>query len=269
MRIAGTPTVAVPRSVSLEERASLLQDLVAQADPELLAAYRERLQMSWVYHDSALEGVVYTFHELKVAIDARIVSDSSLIPVYDEIRQHKAAIDYVLDLADRKRFSVNQDVMKNIYMRLAPDECEGKGQVRYRKDMPLHRLYFHEISQPDKVAQKMRQLILWMNAPDTKRSMHPVRLAARAHHELLHIYPFHKHSGKVARLVMNLVLLKHGYPPAIIHSTERQRYYESLRLSSNAVATMINEALLSSVDSALRFFGGEDRVDIARAARSA
>ena len=55
------------------------------------------------------------------------------------------------------------------------------------------------------------------------------RLAAKAHYQLLHIYPFPRQSGKVARLVMNLLLLRQGYPPVILPATQRQRYYDALK----------------------------------------
>jgi len=244
---------AAARAGSLEERVEAMRLVLARADRPSLAAYQERHDMSWIYHDSALEGVVYNFHELKAAIDNQVVSDTALIPAYDEIRQHKAAIDLIRELAEKKRLAMNLEVVKKIYTVLAPEENEGKGPLKYRKDMPLHRLYFHEISQPDKIGLRMRQLVDWMNAEDTKRSTHPVRLAAKAHTKMLHIYPFPKHSGKVARLVMNLMLLRAGYPAAIIHATERQRYYDALKAGGNAVATIVNEALFASTESAQRF----------------
>jgi len=228
--------------------------LLEDADGDSIAIYRERLDMSWIYHDSALEGVVYTFHELKAAVDNQVVSDTSLIPTYDEIRQHKAAIDLVREMSDKKRVNVTLETIKRLYACLAPDEAEGKGPPKYRKDMPLHRLYFHEISTPDKISYKMRQLIQWMNAPDTRRSTHPVRLAAKAHHKLMQIYPFPKHSGKVGRLLMNLLLARSGYPPAVIHATERQRYYDALKTGANAVAALVHESLVSSIDSGVRYF---------------
>ena len=245
------------QSGTLEDRLAYLQELFRAADPEKQADYRERLDISWVYHDSALEGVVYTFPELQAAINEQVVSDASLIPVYDEIRQHKRAIDLVREMAGRKRVVINLEVIKKIYAQLAPDEAEGKGPPKYRKDMPLHRLYFHDISTPDKISYKMRQLIQWINAPETKRSMHVIRLAAKAHSQLLYIYPFSKHSGKVARLLMNLILLRSGYPPAIVHATERQRYYEALKSSENIVAGLVHEAMVSSIESAIRFFETE------------
>ncbi len=231
-----------------------LQLLVSKAPADLLQDFQDRLDMSWIYHDSALEGLVYTQEELHAAISDQIVSDTSLIPVYDEIRQHKAAVDLVRDLCNKKRVTLSLDLIKKIYVTLVPEEGEGKGAPKYRKDMPLHRQYFHEIAPPEKISYQMRQLVTWMKAPETKRSTHTVRLAAKAHYKLLHIYPYPKHSGKVARLLMNLILLRQGYPPAIIHATERQRYYDALKTSPNACSKLVTEALAASVESTIRYF---------------
>ena len=100
----------------------------------------------------------------------------------------------------------------------------------------------------------MRQLVQWMNSAETRRSTHTVRLAAKAHHTLLYTYPFPKNNGKVAWLLMNLILLRQGYPPAIIHSTERQRYYDALKTSADASAAVVTDALSASVESAIRYF---------------
>jgi len=239
---------------SLESRVAKLRELEKAADPELKRAFDLNLEVSWIYHDSALEGVVYTQDELRMAVLEQEVTDPSLLPVYDEIRNHKLAIEMIYEMAAKKRFNVSLDVIKKIYAQLAPEELEGKSQPTYRKDIPLHRLYFHEIAPPEKISYRMRQLVQWMTAPETKRSTHAVRLASKAHYTMLHIYPFPRQSGKVARLVMNLILLRQGYPPVVVHATQRQRYYEALKQSDDAVAKLIHDALGSSTESAIRFF---------------
>ncbi|MGE0784935.1 MAG: Fic family protein [Sandaracinaceae bacterium] len=255
----------------LDQRLLELHAKLEDADPEAIAGYHDMLDLSWIYHDSALEGVVYNMDELKLALQADTSSglDHSTIPSFDEIRQNQAAIRLVRELADKKRLNISLEVIKKLYMTLAPEEIEGKSPPKYRKDMPLHRMYFHDIATPDKISYKMRQLMQWMNAAETKRATHTLRLAAKAHYQLLHIYPFPKHSGKVARLLMNLVLVRGGYPPAIIHATERQRYYEALKTSDNATSKMVTEALVASMDSAIRFFEQEDAARAGRRARSA
>jgi Fic family protein len=254
---AAKPTVApkpapAPKQISMEERTADLEARLQKADAVFQATYRENLDMSWIYHDSALEGVVYTFQELKTAIDpeAAVMADSTLQPACEEIRRHREALNYIRDYAPKKRQPINLDVVKTIYLLLHPEEGDVK-TLRYRKDIPQHRLYFHEYAPPDKITYKMRQILDWVNDPETRRTRNSVRVAARAHYDLLRVFPFTQDSGKVARLFMNLLLLRSGYPPAIVHSTERQRYYDALKGSSATMTQIVQESIdnnLASVE---------------------
>lgn len=206
--------------------------------------------MSWIHHDSAIEGVVYEPQELVAALRNAPVSDSALLPVHDEIRQYKSAIDFVRRTAADPKIAVDLELIQQIYVILAPDELEAK----YRKDIPLHRLYFHEITPPDKIPLKMKALVQWLESDETQRTMHASRIASRAHYLFLQAYPYPKHSGRVGRLMMNLMLLRQGYPPAILHATDRQRYYEALRTSADATSAIVQEALENSLHSTIRYF---------------
>ncbi len=247
---AAVPIEPPPKQLTLEERVQILEERLTKADADFQRAYRDNLDMSWIYHDSALEGSVYTSQELKAAIDpnAPIVTDSSLQPICEEIRRHREALDYIRDYAVKKRQPINIDVVKKIYLILHPEEGDIK-TVKYRKDIPQHRLYFHEYAPPDKITYKVRQVIDWVNDPETRRTRSAVRIAARAHYDLLRVFPFATDSGKVARLFMNLLLLRNGYPPAIVHSTERQRYYEALKGSSATMTQIVHESIENNLGS--------------------
>jgi Fic family protein len=249
------PLLPPPKRASVEERSASIEKRLAAQGEEFRRLYIDSLDMSWIYHDSALEGVVYTFEELRAALGGAPppVSDSSLQPTYDDIRRHKEAIEFVRDFGEKKRLPVTVDVIKKIYLILHPQEGDIK-TVKYRKDVPQHRLYFHEYTAPDKVAYKVRQVVDWLNDPETRKTRNGIRIAARAHFDLLRVYPFPTDSGKVARLFMNLLLMRTGLPPAIVHSTERQKYYEALKGSATTVLQMVQEAVenaLSSVEKLL------------------
>jgi Fic family protein len=255
-RRAAAPEPPAPKPLSMEERTALLEERLKQADPEFQKAYRDNLDMSWIYHDAAIEGSVYTPQELRAAIDpdAAMAGDAASQPVCEEIRRHREALDYIRDLAIKKKVPITVDTIKKIFLILHPEEGDIK-TVRYRKDIPQHRLYFHEYAPPDKIAVKVRQVVDWLNDPETRKSRGAIRLATRAHYDLLRVFPFASDSGKVARLLLNLLLLRSGYPPAIVHSTERQRYYEALKGSSTAMNQIVAEAIennLQSVDKLLR-----------------
>jgi Fic family protein len=245
------PVPEPPKVLSVEERTAYLENRLKGAPEDAQAKYRADLDMSWIAHDSALEGVVYTLAELRSAMganDGDVAFDSSLQPVVEEIRRHREALNFVREQATKRRVPITVDVIKRIYCVLHPEEGDVK-TVKYRKDIPQHRLYFHEYSPPDKIAYKLRQVVDWINDPETRRTRTPVRLAARAHYDIVRIFPFATDSGKVARLVMNLLLLRGGCPPAIIHSTERQRYYEALKGSSTTMHSIVQDAIENSLAS--------------------
>ena len=88
----------------------------AGCDDAFRNEYAEGLEMSWVYHDSALEGVVYTYQGLRTATDPSqtVVPDSSLQPVVDEIRRHRLALALVRDLGEKKRAPITVDTVKKL-----------------------------------------------------------------------------------------------------------------------------------------------------------
>lgn len=240
------------KSGSIEGKVERLRELEAKTAPAARAEYESRFEMSWIHHDSAIEGIVYEPSELAAALSDAPVSDAALLPVHDEIRQFRTAIHLIKQLAQAKDkpLVIDLPLIEKIYVTLAPEDPEAK----FRKDIPLHRLYFHEIAPPDKIPLKIKALTQWLESDDTTRTMHATRIAARAHYLFLQAYPYPKHSGKVGRLLMNLMLLREGYPPAILHATDRQRYYDALRTSADATSAIVLEALENSLDSAVRYF---------------
>ncbi|MCC6746659.1 MAG: Fic family protein [Deltaproteobacteria bacterium] len=235
-----------------------------ERDENLLQDFNSRLDVSWIYHDNALEGVVLTYHELRASIDEEIISDATLIPSYEDVKHHKASIEFVRQSAAKRKPPIGLEFLKRIYQLLndepVPKATKEKAKAPsavqtvglYRRDNPLHRLYFHEIAPPEKIGYHMRKLGQWLATEEVRR-LHPVRRAAQAHHKLIGIYPWPKHSGRIARLLMNAMLLRDGYLPAVIHAIERQRYYEVLRHPPGALTTLVAESLNSTLDAALRY----------------
>ncbi len=176
----------------MEERTAYLEGRLKHAPLEAQTKYQADLDMSWIAHDSALEGVVYTLAELRSAMGAtegEIGFDSSLQPVVEEIRRHREALNFVREQATKRRVPITVDIVKRIYCILHPEEGDVK-TVKYRKDVPQHRLYFHEYSPPDKIAYKLRQVVDWVNDPETRRSRTPVQARGRAaHYDLVRIFP--------------------------------------------------------------------------------
>ncbi|MFH1808464.1 MAG: Fic family protein [Pseudomonadota bacterium] len=238
------------RYMELDDKTDELKEWIDEYGPRC-CEFSEHFEISWIYHENALEGVVLTYHEIKAAIDQKIISDVNLISTYQEIKNQKEAVEFVRRAAGNKRTRINLEFIKKLHGILCND-VEGSEVGRYRRDIPLHRTYFHEITQPAKIAPRLAQLLQGANSNDFRR-WHPIKQAAAFHHEFMQIFPFSEHSGMVGRMLMNYYLMRAGYMPAVIHSVDRQRYYESLRGVPRALRELIVDSMDNSLESGIRY----------------
>jgi Fic family protein len=241
--------------------------------PEFLAKF----EMSWIYHDSALEGTVYQQQELQAALNpGTVAAEASMLPTVWEIRNHKSALDFIREdsqTAGKKQSQMTLPTIKRIHDLFCGNTTEAQAaralherreksekekekereRAGYRKDMPLHRTYFHEIAQPAKVPALLEKLVEYTASAEF-REFHPIKQAATFQHQFMQIFPFAENSGKVGRTCTNLILLRHQYLPCIVHSIDRQRYYEALRGPVASFRGLVMDAMENSLDNALKFF---------------
>ncbi len=230
----------------LHEASELLLEKLGMLSPTQRAVFDERFMMSWVFHDFALEGTVLTIAEIKAAVDKEIISKPSLIPAYNHIASLQDGIAYIME-SRGKRLTLNLDWLKKLHQMLLP--ADKKDQIQYRKDNPIHRMYFHDLASADKISYRMRKLTDWFRTEECKRA-HPIELACEVHREVIRILPWPEISGRVARLAMNHILVNESYWPAIVHHVDRQRYYETLQRDQdellNLAVDSIRQGMLAS-----------------------
>src|SRR5262249_60649478 len=135
---------------------------------------------------------------------------------------------------------------------------QARTRAGRRKDMPLHGTYFHDIAQPAKIQGLLDKLIEFTGTTEF-REYHPIKQAATFQFQFLQVFPFSEHSGKVARMTSNLILQRHGYIPCIIHSIDRQRYYESLRGKPASFRILMIDAKEKSREHRQKYFRDQAR----------
>ena len=253
------------RYLDLDDRTQDLNERMRE-DPDLASDFLQKYELSWIYHENALEGVVYTVHELVAGLAApQPVADAMVIGVLQEVRNHKAAIDLVRSEAAAKKARVNLTLVKKIHETLYKG-IQSKGPSEFRKDMPLHRAYFHEIAQPAKIPALLAKVVDATDTADFRKS-HPIMQAARVQHGFMQVYPYTDGSGKIARLLSNLYLIHGGFLPCVIHSIDRQRYYDSFKMPEAVLRDLMIEAMDNALGHAEKHFAEAPPSRTRRAAR--
>lgn len=237
----------------VDDRTEDLRDLATE-HPDIWSSFCGHFDLSWLYHENALEGVVLSHAELTSALKGRPLAPET----YADIRNLRLAIDTVRREADEMG-PVDLDLVGRIHGVLTRGSIEGQPGFpadAFRKDIPLHRAYFHDIAQPEAIRSRFGDLLEWAdeNDPDDDDA---VRFAAHLHHEYMRIFPFTHNTGKTGRLLVNYVLLRHGYMPVIFHATERQRYYDTLRLAKKDMEALLTDMMTNCIENGLRFIRNE------------
>jgi Fic family protein len=239
------------RYVDIDDRLEDLEDRW-RAEPAIAAEFLTKYEMSWLYHENALEGVVYTNQELELALAHQPLAEASFVQTLQEIQNHKVAIDCIREESKAKKLKIGIATAKKLYELLGA-HIDSRSVADYRKDMPLHRAYFHDIAQPVKIEPALKHLFEVFDSADFK-TYHPIQQAAKLHHGFMAVYPFTENSGRIARLLANLVLLNEGYLPCIIHATDRQRYYESLKANDSVLRDLTIDSYDNALSQAEKFF---------------
>ena len=193
--------------------------------PTAVAAHlRDQIQLEWIYNSNAIEGSTITLPETRLILETGMTVGGKSLREHFEVINHRDAIEYVEELVKSAEpispFHVRQ-IHKLVLSRIDDDNagCYRQTQVRIAGTsfMPPESWL---------VPNLMTEWGEWLAARE--ETGRPVETAALAHHRLAAIHPFIDGNGRTARLVMNLVLMRAGYPPTVIERINRRQYYRVL-----------------------------------------
>jgi hypothetical protein len=228
----------------------LTDNLLALVEPEgyelpermqkRISRLRQQLELAWIFHDSGLDGTVVSFHEMQAALSRRVVTDSSLMPLYQEICNHQEAIHYTRTQAEAGR-EIDLEYIRELHHMLC-NKLPNVQPARYRTEIMLHRVYLHDIHRPDRISYHLNKLVRDLYS-ETMESFHPIKRACGFHRAFMHIFPFYQMTGKLGRLLMNHILISNDYFPCVMHVKDRQRYYQALRDSLDDVRLLAVESM--------------------------
>lgn len=183
----------------------------------------EDLIVRWTYHSNAIEGNTLTMLETKVVLEGITVGGKSLREHFEAIN-HRDAILYVEALVTQGEALSEWDI-RNIHQ-LILKNIDEQNAGRYRGVNVLIAGAEHRPPDHLLVPEQMAKFIAAID-----ESLHPVERAARIHVDFVGIHPFVDGYGRTSRLLMNLELMKSGFPPVVIPVEQRLNYYQALDLA--------------------------------------
>jgi fido (protein-threonine AMPylation protein) len=211
-------------------------------------SFMQRVVQCLLYHEHALDGIVLTPEEIDRALAGQPCRNYCDGLVQLSLRNLHDAFHRTRREA-RRGVDVTLDWLKDTHTSLCPEDYEAAGRYRKRDTSPG--AYNLDVAASSSISYYLHK---FLDAYDEEfRHYHPIRAAAIAHWEFMHVFPFDEKSGLVGRLMMNLILMRHHYPPAIICATDRQAYFSALDGHSSELIPVVVDAVRSTIDAARSF----------------
>ena len=210
--------------------------------PTVLAQVEQKLRLEANYHSNAIEGNTLSLGETRSLILHGLTARGKPMRDHLDIEGHDAAVKAIED-AIRNDYALNEVFIRNLHKMLLKEPYEAdavtpdgrwvkrtisigdyKTTPNNVKTSTGETYYF---TPPEQVKPAMSDLIDWYRAKE-REVEHPMIIAATFHYRFVRIHPFDDGNGRMARLLMNMILIKHGYTVALVRMDEREEYLREL-----------------------------------------
>lgn len=217
----------------------------------------EEMRLLHTYHSNAIEGNTLTLPETKLVLEEGITIGGKSLREHLEAANNAKAFDLIEELAGGKK-EIDHVTIQIVHEAVMAGMLENAGTYRTKNV----RITGAVKTPPDwsKVVLLMDELIGNIKA----MKKHPVETSALLHHRFARIHPFIDGNGRVARLLTNLYLISRGYPPLVIKTGDRKKYYRFLGAADagnpGLFVNFIAKAVDESLTMYLSIFGGDDEL---------
>ena len=209
--------------------------------PEIWTLILSKLRTDWTYHSNSLEGSTLSRGETHFFLTEGLTVEGKPFQDFLDARNHADAIDFLYQILKNER-QITESVIKEINALLlsgtqyTPAVNQQGERVRkpatpgQYKTLPNHVIQadgtLHRYADPLLVTDQMQELVSWIHSHINP--LHPVITASIAHYNMVRIHPFDDGNGRGARILMNLILMKQGFFPAVVHLSKKRYYLEAL-----------------------------------------
>ena len=230
-------------------------DALRPLPKEQLENLDEYFRIQYTYDSNRIEGNTLTLQETALIVDKGITIGGKSVHEHLEAINHSEAVELIIDLVQNKT-DLTEYILKQLHG-LILRGINKNNAGKYRSVNVMISGSLHRPPEPFMVSKLMEDYFMFYEL--NKKTMHPVLLSAEMHERLVTIHPFIDGNGRTSRLIMNLVLMQHGFPITNISGDKKNRlsYYNSLETAQvendkNKFYDFISDAVFNSLKEFLK-----------------
>lgn len=256
--IKGTPYCFYSdKSIELDELATRVASMRSSGrlSPDVLCRLRKYFRIKNIYNSNAIEGNVLDVGETRQVVEYGLTITGKPLKDQAEAKNLSHALDLLEEMASGKGTPIKEVDIRQLH-KLVLKGVDDDNAGRYRSIQVEISGSEYSPPGPESVPSQMEELSYWLQSASDPNmrdpDINPIVAAAVAHSWLVAIHPFIDGNGRVARLLMNLILMRHGFPIAVITREDRMRYYDALEEAQSSdmtsFVTLLCECLQESLE---------------------
>ena len=243
---------------------------VSDRDRERLS---RRFTIDYNYNSNHIEGNTLTYGQTEILLlFGKIVGEATVRDV-QEMTASNVGLKMMSEEANLPNMPLTQNFIRTLHKTLLREDYTvyrnlpggmqtsytiHAGQYKTRPNSVITRYGDRfEYASPEETPALMTDLINWYNSEEELGRLSPVELAALFHYRYIRIHPFEDGNGRIARLLVNYILSRHGLPMIVVRSRKKQEYLEALHQADLIVGTIPSQgahASLENIEPFVRYF---------------
>ena len=262
------------KQVSVQKALKVWQEIqpISERDRERLS---RRFTIDYNYNSNHIEGNTLTYGQTEILLlFGKIVGEAQLRDI-QEMTASNVGLKMTSDEALLKDMPLTQNFIRTLHQTLLREDYTvyrelpngvqtnyviHAGQYKTRPNSVITRYGdLFEYASPEETPALMTDLINWYNSEEEIGKLTPIELAALFHYRYIRIHPFEDGNGRIARLMANYILSRHGLPMIVVRSRKKQDYLEALHQADMNVGKVPSDgahATINDIAPFLQYFQG-------------
>ncbi|MDT3405667.1 Fic family protein [Mucilaginibacter terrae] len=237
--------------------------------PDVEGRVMQKLRLDWNYNSNAIEGNKLSYGETTALLMHGMTAKGKPLKDHLDIQGHNEAIELLERMVKDERPLTETDI-RGLHEVILGKPHTAQAQtadgtpttktitVGEYKNLPNHVKTItgeiHYYASPEETPAKMQELMEWYYDASASKEIHPIVTAALFHHRFVAIHPFDDGNGRMSRILMNLILMRNGYPVAVIKNDNKDEYYSLLSRADVGENFPFVEYIIEKVENSLRLY---------------
>lgn len=260
------------KHLTLQKALTAWQDIQPLSERDR-ARLSRRFTVDFNYNSNHIEGNTLTYGQTELLLlFGKVVGEAEVRDVH-EMTASNVGLKMMSEEASMKEIPLSQHFIRTLHKTLLREDYTvyrnlpggqqtsyviHAGQYKTRPNSVITRYGDRfDYASPEETPSLMTDLVDWYNQEEKRGKLSVVELAALFHYRYIRIHPFEDGNGRIARLLVNFILSRHGYPMVVVRSRNKQAYLEALHQADMEVGPVPADgahAALKDIRPFLKYF---------------